>query len=74
MVRQMTGVKGFVLHGESSKRLATPRNTGFCVVRGLFGSGMVGLFVLLCVPLFLSCVAMPGLCYFFLVTLRNSSV
>ena len=34
------------------------------VVRWLFGCGLVGLLVVLIVPLFLSFVAMPGLCCF----------
>ena len=38
------------------------------VVRWLFGCGWVGLLVVLIVSLFLSFLAMPGLCCFLLVT------
>ena len=38
------------------------------VVRWLFGSGFVGLLVVLIVPLFLSFLAMPGLCCFLRLT------
>ena len=44
------------------------RCTGYSAVRWLFGSSMVGLFVALFVPLFLSFLAMPGLCCFLRVT------
>ena len=38
------------------------------VVRWLFGCGLVGLLVVLIVPLFLSCLAVPDLCCFLRVT------
>ena len=44
------------------------RCTGFSAVRGLFGSSMVDLLVVLFVPLFLSFLAMPDLCCFLRVT------
>ena len=40
----------------------------YSVVRRLFGCGLVGLLVVLIVPLFLSFLAMPGLCCFLRVT------
>ena len=44
--------------------LSDDRCTGFSAVRWLFGSSMIGLLVVLFVPLFLSLLAMPGLCCF----------
>ena len=41
------------------------------VVRWLIGCGLVGLLVVLIVPLFLSFLAMLGLCYFLRVTHRR---
>ena len=45
--------------------------TGYSGVRWLFGCGLVGLLVVLIVPLFLSFLAMPGLCCFLRVTRRG---
>ena len=45
------------------------RCTRCMVVRRLLGSGMVGFWVLLRVPLFLSFMAMPDQCFFLCVTL-----
>ena len=50
------------------------RCPGLSVVRGLFGSGMAGLLVLLCVPLFLSFMAMPRLCLLSLCSTTNVNI
>ena len=46
----------------------------YSVVRWLFGCGLVGLLVVLIVPLFLSFLAMPGLCCFLRVTLPSERI